>query len=83
MSFKTKLLEFDGTPLKEVVAKINDYYGSSVEIVSPVMENCPVSSPFDLGKQSLEDVIDILGETFNMKVEKKDGKILLSGNGCE
>jgi transmembrane sensor len=83
MSFKTKLLEFDGTPLKEVVVKINDYYGSSVEIVSPVMENCPVSSPFNLGKQSLDDVVDILIEIFNMTIEKKEGKILLSGSGCE
>ncbi len=85
MSFKTKLLEFDGTPLKAVVAKINDYYGSSVEITSDVLQNCPLSlsRPVDVGNQSLDEVLGILIETFNMKVEKKEGKILLSGSGCE
>jgi transmembrane sensor len=83
MFFKTKLLEFDGTPLKDAVAKINDYYGSSVEIVSPVMENCPVSSPFDLGKQSVDSVIEVIKDMYHFEVEKKDNKILLKGGKCD
>ena len=86
MAFKSRELIFENDPLKNVVAKINEFYEGSVVIISPNIENCPISSPFYFDKQSLDEVLDIIVNTFEMsnwKIEKKNGKIYLSGNGCE
>jgi transmembrane sensor len=86
MAFKSRELIFENTALKEVVAKINEFYSTPVEIVSRSIENCPISSPFHFDKQSLDEILDIILTTYELgewKVEKKDGKIFLSGKGCE
>jgi transmembrane sensor len=83
MAFKTQTLEFDGTPLKDVVKKLNEFYGDSVEIASPAIENCPISFSriIDLEKKSLDEVLEGLYDA--IVKEKKNGKIYLTGNGCE
>jgi transmembrane sensor len=86
MAFKTRALNFENEPLKNVILKINEFYGSSVEIFSPSIGNCPISSTFNFDKQSLDEVLGIITDTFEMynwHIEKKDGKIYLKGNGCQ
>jgi transmembrane sensor len=86
MAFKSREWIFEKKALKEVVAKINEFYNSSVEIVSPSLENCPINTVFTFDKQSLDDVLDNILSMYELdewKMEKKDGKIFLSGKGCE
>jgi transmembrane sensor len=86
MAFKSRELIFEKTALKEVVAKINEFYGSSVEIISPSIENCPINTVFTFDTQTLDDVLENILVTYELdgwKVEKKEGKIFLSGKGCE
>jgi transmembrane sensor len=86
MAFKSRELIFEKTALKDVIPKINEFYGSSVEITSSSIENCPISSPFHFDKQSLDEVLEIITGTFEMsnwQIEKKNGKIYISGNGCQ
>ena len=86
MAFKSRELVFEKTALKDVVGKINEFYNASVEIASFNIENCPISSVFTFDTQSLDEVLDIIKETFEpykLQIGKKDGKIYLSGNGCQ
>ena len=86
MAFKSRELVFEKTALKDVILKINEFYNASVEIASPDIKNCPISSVFTFDTQSLDEVLDIIKETFEpykLRIEKKEGKIYLSGNGCQ
>ena len=85
MAFKSGELIFENrTTLSEAVNKINDYYNSSVEISSPNIANCPISRlVFNMNEISLDSILAIITEPSDIKIEKKNGKIYLKGNGCE
>ncbi len=86
MAFKSRELVFEKRTLKYVVTKINEFYNTPVEIVSQNIENCPISTVFTFDTQSLDEVLEVLTDTnseYKWKTDKKDGKIYISGNGCQ
>ncbi len=81
ISWKTKQLIFDNESLVNVVDKINQTYHSNITIDNPDIYNCLLTATFE--EQSLEIILEVLQETFDLIVEHKDGIILITGNGCE
>lgn len=81
ISWKTKYLVFSGDRLEDVIDKLNDTYFSHIQIASPGMKGCRLTATFD--NQSLETVLEVIGETFGLNVQVEDERIVLSGEGCE
>jgi ferric-dicitrate binding protein FerR (iron transport regulator) len=80
LSYKSKVFYFKGTPLREVVRQINEIYESNVQLGNPALGNCLLSTSFD--NMQLEDVVDIIADTFDFQVERTGGKIVLKGQPC-
>ncbi|RLC25281.1 MAG: hypothetical protein DRH21_04245 [Deltaproteobacteria bacterium] len=81
ISWKTGKLVFDNESLVNVIDKINQTYHSNITIDNPDIYHCMLTATFE--EQPLEIILEVLQETFDLIIEQKDGKILISGNGCE
>ncbi|MCO5946019.1 FecR family protein [Mucilaginibacter flavidus] len=71
----TKALICDRTPLRELVDKLNQVYGSDIKIANNQLSDLPITTTFK--GQTLPQVLNIVSQTFKIKVENKGGQILL------
>ncbi len=80
LAWKTRELYFEGAPLGEVVALINEVYHTELVIVNPELRGCPITVTFM--DQSLEAVLAVLEATLDLEVTRSGGKFLIDGEGC-
>lgn len=73
--FRSKEFECDNTPLWKVVEVLNEAYGDSVIIGRSDLKSLTLTTRFD--NESLESILEIISETFEIKVEKKGDKYML------
>jgi len=73
--FRSKEFECDNTPLWKVVEVLNEVYGDSVLIGRSELKSLTLTTRFD--NESLESILEIISETFELKVEKKGNKYIL------
>lgn len=78
--WRTKTLNFQSTSLSEVLAALQAVYDTKIETSNTDIINCKISVDFE--EESLENVLNIIGETLGLVWSKKDGVYLLAGNGC-
>jgi len=71
----TKELVCVATPLTELVEKLNQVYSSDIRIANPQLRNLPITVTFR--GESLQQVLNIVAQTFKIKVESKGSQILL------
>lgn len=71
----TRSLICDRTPLYELVDKLNQVYGSNVQIANKQLHDLPITTIFK--GQTLQQVLNVIAETFKIKVENKGNQILL------
>ena len=82
-AYKTNILGFEKTTLKDAVKQINQLFDAHIEIVSPEIENCPITSTYARGDDLDFYFKEIIGESINLKVQKVGDKLVLSGTGCK
>lgn len=80
ISWKTKELYFDHTPLEEVVVIINKAYNTRLVITSPELSSCPITVTFS--NQSLEAILNVLELTLDLDISRSGNEIRLNGTGC-
>lgn len=80
-SWKTKYLIFENAVLYDVIRKINEAYHIHIKIINPEMNNCRITVTFN--NQSIDAVLNILQETLDLKIEKHNNYISISGKGCD
>jgi len=73
--FRSKEFECDNTPLWRVVEVLNEAYGDSVVIGRSDLKSLTLTTRFD--NESLESILEIISETFEINVEKKGNKYIL------
>lgn len=83
-AYKTNRLDFEAKTLKEVVNQIKQHFDVQIDILSPEIENCLITSTYEKG-ENLEDYFTGIAWTMqmNLKVEKVGDKIVLSGTCCK
>ncbi|MFN8357934.1 MAG: FecR domain-containing protein [Spirosomataceae bacterium] len=80
LSYKTKLFLFEETPLSEVVQLLNDAYQSKIVLRNKKLAQCKLTSNFN--NEDVETIVAVIAETFDLHVERSEGKIWLDGKGC-
>ncbi len=80
LSWKTKIFNFKNKTLNKVINKLNQVYGSDIKLQNPELKNCRLTAKFE--NKSLDAILKILQATFDLKIEKKNKKILISGEAC-
>jgi transmembrane sensor len=72
--------EFEKTSLGEVVERLNQTFGKNIIFSNDKIKNCKLTASFQA--EELENIIHVIAETFNLKVDKQKDSIILSGEGC-
>ena len=73
--YRSKEFECDNTPLWKVVEVLNEAYADSIIIGRSELKSLTLTTRFD--NESLENILDIISETFEIKIEKKGNKYIL------
>lgn len=65
----------DNTPLWKLVEVLNEAYGVRIEIERSSLKNLPLTATFN--NESLDNILDIISATFDIKVERRGDRIVL------
>lgn len=71
----TGALICDQTPLYQLVDKLNEIYKVDIEIANDKLRNLPITTTFK--DQSLDEILKVITETFNIRAEYQGGRLLL------
>lgn len=82
-SLETKKASFDfeKTSLETVALQLNQAFGVKILFNTDKIKNCKLTASFE--DEKLENIIQVIAETFNLKTETQNNVIILSGEGCE
>ncbi|MBC7425567.1 MAG: DUF4974 domain-containing protein [Bacteroidia bacterium] len=78
---QTHTLIFKQTKLSDVVADLQTYYNVTIVLENKDLGNCMLTSTFK--NEKLEDVLNIISMTLNLKVDKQNNIVTLNGNSCK
>lgn len=73
--YRNKELVCDQTPLQELVDALNEIYNVNIVIKKTALQEKPITTVFK--DQSLDQVLEVIRETFMIKIERKGNQILL------
>lgn len=79
-SWSTRHIEFNGTPLQEVIKTLNRTYGSNITIAGTISDNCVVTVTFD--QQTLDAVLRVLETTLNLTYRVNGDVIEITSAKC-
>jgi ferric-dicitrate binding protein FerR (iron transport regulator) len=79
IAWKTKILDFNNSPLIEVIEILENTYHYSI-IAEPRVQNCAITVRFE--NQRFDSVIKVLRETLDLSVSYRGKQIVISGKGC-
>ena len=71
-------LRFRNSPLKDIVKKLNSEWNLNLVLNNPKVEECKLTVSFDQD----DDILQLLEITLDISIEKVDGKVIISGDGC-
>lgn len=80
MSYKSRVFQFKGAALREVIRQVNEVYGTNIELASEQLGNCRLSVMFN--NEEFEALIDLIADTLDLEVERSANKIVLKGQPC-
>ncbi len=73
--YRSREFECENTPLWKVVEVLNEAYDDSIIIDNNALKKIQLTTRFS--DESLESILNIIGETFEITVEKKGNKYIL------
>lgn len=73
--YRNKELVCDQTPLQELVDALNEIYNVNISIKTASLQEKPLTTIFK--DQSLDQILEVIQETFTIKIERKDNQIIL------
>ncbi len=73
--------DFDETPLSEVIPVLEKAYNVRISLKNNELGNCKLRTRFS--NEPIERVIEVLAETFSLKIERVGGGYILDGAGCD
>jgi len=75
-----KKLVFKQTELYVVTETLSNVFQVDIKLANEEIRLCRIDAPFE--NMSLDQILDVIAATFDLKVEKTESQIILSGNGC-
>lgn len=81
LAWKTHTLQFNNTPLNEIIEVLEKVYNKDITVMNPELNNCRITATFE--GQSLEAILLVLQSTIDVTARPNGNKIELSGTGCQ
>lgn len=79
LAWKTGIIDFHDTPLREVAEVLINTYHRKIDF-DPALGNCRVTVRFE--NRELDAVLNVLRSTLDLKITIKGKHITISGKGC-
>ncbi len=77
-----RILSFDNTSLQEVANQLSQFFGVSVSLASPSLQNCSFTGTFD--QPNLTEIFKVLAASSDVSIKKlKSNTFAISGLGCQ
>lgn len=76
-----KILNFNKTTLKEVVATLNDKYQTNVKLENTRLESCIITVNFN--DEKIETALDVITQTLGLTFIKTENGFLIKGTSCK
>lgn len=73
--YRTREFVCNGTPLWRLVDVLNEVYNADIVIEKEQLKNLPLTTTFH--NETLDSILSVVGETFNIKVERNGNRIIL------
>lgn len=80
ISWKTKYIRFENTPLADVIVILNNTYHHDFKLAD-TMKNCRVTVEFH--DKDLAAVLKVLKSTLDLTITIKNNTVVISGKGCD
>jgi transmembrane sensor len=77
----TQSFVFEQKSLAAVVEILSQKYDRQIILSQDKIKNCKLTASFE--EENLENIITVIAETFNLKIQNQGDTIILSGEGCE
>lgn len=81
LAWKTGVLTFRNTPVKEVITTLAQHYHRDLRLQAPALEACHFTGTFK--QQPLDKVLQTLSLTFDAQAVTRPGFTTLEGGGCQ
>lgn len=76
-----KRLDYRETPLGEVAKDLRKHYKVKIRFGMSSLKNCPLTTTFE--NESIDSIILVIKNTFDLTVTQDGNKYLLEGTGCD
>ncbi len=80
LAWKTHKMTFNKTSMKDVASTLNKVYKVEVALGNEEIGNCKLTATFD--KKPVEEVIEVISQTFGFEVAATADKYTLNGKAC-
>ncbi len=81
LSWRSHKFRFKNTRLENVFQDLEDYYQVSFIVENQALLECRLSGKFY--KQTLDELLDMLGMTFELEINRDQNKVTVQGEGCQ
>ncbi|MEQ9303648.1 MAG: FecR domain-containing protein [Marinoscillum sp.] len=78
--WKSRKLMFDSSDMLQVIADLEKVYGVDIEVSTEEILRCKLNATFE--EQSIEEVLEIIALTQELKLSQENGIFYLTGSGC-
>ncbi|MEO5643154.1 MAG: FecR domain-containing protein [Bacteroidia bacterium] len=79
-AYRNRIFNFRNTRLADAIKSLNNAYGSNIIIKSDIIRECRLNVEFK--NESLDNILDVIKESFGVSVQRTGLTILLDGKGC-
>jgi ferric-dicitrate binding protein FerR (iron transport regulator) len=79
-AWQTDRLEFDNTPLNEVITSLGQYFDVTIKVENKKLLGCRFTGSFEQPK--LKQVLEVLAESMQVRYNYEGNHYTLSGRGC-
>lgn len=81
LSPNSKILQFKQTELQVVTEILSQTYGVTIKIERPQLLHCKLTATFE--NEPIQNILEIIQETFNMEIVPEKETIWLKGGSCQ
>ncbi len=79
--WRNKTLIFEEAKLSKVIFLLEENYDITIELSNEEINDCLLTATFKNDK--IEDILNIIAESFSLELTKEEKTYLLEGNGCD